>query len=124
MSTTILMIVSRDNPGLYEYAAREFANSTEITVVLDRRTNDRRGRSDDAAVDVDRRHADRRRYAVDHRLRTIGWAFVRDGVVVRSPRVHALPPSAWRSTEFASRAWEFSRRPIWGRVLDHGGYRP
>ena len=94
MSTTILMIVSRDNPGLYEYAAREFAGSTEITVVLDRRTNDRRGRSDDAAVDVDRRHADRRRYAVDHRLRTIGWAFVRDGVVVRSPLVDVVPTSA------------------------------
>ena len=94
MSTTILMIVSRDNPGLYEYAAREFAGSTEITVVLDRRTHDRRGRSDDAAVDVDRRRADRRRYAVDHRLRTIGWAFVRDGVVVRSPLVDVVPTSA------------------------------
>jgi hypothetical protein len=94
MSTTILMIVSRDNPGLYEYAAREFAGSTEITVVLDRRTNDRRGRSDDAALDVDRRHGDRRRYAVDHRLRTIGWAFVRDGVVVRSPLVDVVPTSA------------------------------
>jgi hypothetical protein len=93
--STILMIVSRDNPGLYEYAAREFADSTEITVVLDRRINDRRrGRSDDEAVDVDRRHADRRRYAVDHRLRTIGWAFVRDGVVVRSPLVDVVPTSA------------------------------
>jgi hypothetical protein len=94
MSTTILMIVSRDNPGLYEYATREFAGSTEITVVLDRRTNDRRGRNDDAAVGIDRRRADRRRYAVDHRLRTIGWAFVRDGVVVRSPLVDVVPTSA------------------------------
>ena len=95
MSTTILMIVSRDNPGLYEYAAREFAGSTEITVVLDRRTNDRRrGCSDDESVDIDRRRADRRRYAVDHRLRTIGWAFVRDGVVVRSPLVDVVPTSA------------------------------
>jgi hypothetical protein len=95
MSTTILMVVSRDNPGLYEYAAREFADSTEITVVLDRRSNDRRrGRSDDEAVAVDRRRADRRRYAVDHRLRTIGWAFVRDGVVVRSPLVDVVPTSA------------------------------
>jgi hypothetical protein len=86
MSTLILMIVSRDNPGLYEYALREFANSSEIKVVLDRRTTDRR-REGDAAGGIagDRRHFDRRRYAVDLRLRTIGWAFVRDGVVVRSP---------------------------------------
>jgi hypothetical protein len=94
MTTTILMVVSRNNPGLYEYAVREFADSHEITVVLDRRTTDRRGRADAATVDVERRRADRRRYAVDHRLRTIGWAFVRDGVVVRSPIVDALPTSA------------------------------
>jgi hypothetical protein len=92
--TTILMVVSRDNPGLYEYAAREFADSHEITVVLDRRTTDRRGHIDAAGVDVERRRADRRHYAVDHRLRTIGWAFVRDGVVVRSPLVDVLPTSA------------------------------
>jgi hypothetical protein len=95
MTTTILMVVSRSNPGLYEYAAREFAGSSEITVVLDRRTTDRRrGRADAAGVDIERRRADRRRYAVDHRLRTIGWAFVRDGIVVRSPLVDILPTSA------------------------------
>jgi hypothetical protein len=95
MNTMILMVVSRDNPGLYEYATREFAGSSEITVVLDRRTTDRRGgRADSAGLDIERRRADRRRYAVDHRLRTIGWAFVRDGVVVRSPLVDVLPTSA------------------------------
>ena len=85
MSTMILMVVSRDNPGLYDYAVREFADSDEIKVVLDRRTGDRREAGNPPAVDVERRRSDRRRYAVDHRLRTIGWAFVRDGVVVRSP---------------------------------------
>src|SRR5262245_57527573 len=85
MSTRILMIVSRDNPGLYEYAVREFADSDEITVVLDRRTTDRRRGTSTGRIAVERRRVDRRRYAVDHRLRTIGWAFVRDGVVVRSP---------------------------------------
>ena len=86
MSTLILMIVSRDNPGLYDYAVREFAGSHEIKVVLDRRTTDRRRDTGHAGgIGVERRRVDRRRYAVDHRLRTIGWAFVRDGVVVRSP---------------------------------------
>jgi len=86
MSTLILMVVSRDNPGLYDYAVREFADSEEIQVVLDRRTADRRRDSDDTGgIAVERRRSDRRRYAVDHRLRTIGWAFVRDGVVVRTP---------------------------------------
>jgi hypothetical protein len=95
MITMILMVVSRDNPSLYDYAAREFADSDEIKVVLDRRTTDRRRDAGDAAaINVDRRRADRRRYAVDHRLRTIGWAFVRDGVVVRTPLVDALPTSA------------------------------
>jgi len=85
MSTLILMIVSRDNPGLYDYAVREFADSHEIKVVLDRRTTDRRRGNPVGGIVVERRRLDRRRYAVDHRLRTIGWAFVRDGVVVRSP---------------------------------------
>ena len=93
MSTMILMVVSRDNPGLYDYAVREFADSDEIKVVLDRRTSDRRDAGHAPAVNVERRRSDRRRYAVDHRLRTIGWAFVRDGVVVRTP-LEALPTSA------------------------------
>ena len=93
MSTMILMVVSRDNPGLYDYAVREFADSDEIKVVLDRRTADRRDAGTPPAVNVERRRSDRRRYAVDHRLRTIGWAFVRDGVVVRTP-LEALPTSA------------------------------
>src|SRR5262245_3204250 len=85
MSTLILMIVSRDNPALYAYALREFSDSDEIKVVLDRRTTDRRRGNPVGGIVVERRRLDRRRYAVDHRLRTIGWAFVRDGVVVRSP---------------------------------------
>jgi hypothetical protein len=91
MPTTILMVVSRDNPALYDYAVREFADSDEIQVVLDRRSVDRRRDDTNAAVvAVERRRTDRRRYAVDHRLRTIGWAFVRDGVVVRTPLVDAV----------------------------------
>ena len=94
MSTMILMVVSRNNPGLYDYAVREFADSDEIKVVLDRRTSDRRCDMTHAGdVAIERRRADRRRYAVDHRLRTIGWAFVRDGVVVRAP-LDALTTSA------------------------------
>jgi hypothetical protein len=93
MSTMILMVVSRDNPGLYDYAVREFADSDEIKVVLDRRTGDRREAGNPPAADLERRRSDRRRYAVDHRLRTIGWAFVRDGVVVRTP-LEAVPTSA------------------------------
>jgi hypothetical protein len=94
MSTMILMVVSRNNPGLYDYAVREFGDSDEIKVVLDRRTTDRRRDVNNVgAVPIERRQADRRRYAVDHRLRTIGWAFVRDGVVVRTP-LDALTTSA------------------------------
>ena len=93
MSTMILMVVSRDNPGLYEYAVREFADSDEIKVVLDRRSADRREAGNPPAGNVERRRSDRRRYAVDHRLRTIGWAFVRDGVVVRTP-LEVVPTSA------------------------------
>jgi crotonobetainyl-CoA:carnitine CoA-transferase CaiB-like acyl-CoA transferase len=70
------------------------------------------------AGNVERRRSDRRRYAVDHRLRTIGWAFVRDGVVVRTPL--EAPPAPDRSPAAAARPRSFhaARSAVGFRVTE------
>lgn len=53
-----LIIVSRDQPDLWQALAREFGQSQEIRVLLDRRQGERR--RDNQAHTPDRRGADRR----------------------------------------------------------------
>jgi hypothetical protein len=76
--TGILLIIGRDQPGLYEKLTAAFAGESNARVILDRRRSDRRGRPDSPAVE--RRRKDRRtRPTVDTRVRALGWAAVRLG---------------------------------------------
>jgi hypothetical protein len=76
-----LFIVSRQQPDLYSYLAREFSAEPEVHVMLDRRQRERRRRPDRRAVARgDRRQADRRANGVTSgQLSTLGYAFVRIG---------------------------------------------
>ena len=74
-----LFIVSRQAPDLFSYLAREFSSEPDVTVILDRRQADRRGRPDKIEADgSERRRVDRRVKAeVGTQLSSLGYAFVR-----------------------------------------------
>jgi hypothetical protein len=76
----VLYVVARDRVDLYESLRASFEESPRLGIVLDRRTTPP---AEHAADPV----AERRRLAVDHALRTRGWARVRiesDGCAVLS----------------------------------------
>lgn len=71
-----LFIVSRGEPQLYDYLAREFAGEDDVQVILDRRMGERRSAS--GTHTVERRQADRRTLThVPRQVSTLGYAFVR-----------------------------------------------
>jgi hypothetical protein len=75
---TLLFIVSRRQPDLYEYLRRQFANEPDMKVVLDRRIAERRARDQHGPRADERRRADRRRNnEVTYDLLTMGYAFAR-----------------------------------------------
>jgi hypothetical protein len=75
---SLLMIVSRERPKLYEQLRTEFEHDSGIAVVLDRRFGERRRAAEPAAPE--QRRADRRRQDVDQQLRRLGWATVKAGL--------------------------------------------
>jgi hypothetical protein len=75
---SLLMIVSRERPALYEHLRTEFQGDRGIAVVLDRRFGERRRLSEPATPE--QRRADRRRQDVDQQLRRLGWATVKPGL--------------------------------------------
>ena len=74
-----LFIVSRQQPDLYSYLAKEFCEEPEVRVILDRRQGERRQHPDRRGSErSDRRHADRRGHSeVGNQLSALGYAFVR-----------------------------------------------
>ena len=63
-----LFIVARNQPGLWHYLRRDFAEDEEIQVLLDRRRGDRRQRYQ--GQEPERRRSDRRRQpSIDNDLR-------------------------------------------------------
>ena len=77
-----LFIVSRQQPDLYSYLAREFSGEPEVHVILDRRKGDRRRQADRRTAEAtDRRQQSERRGNGDigGQLSTLGYAFVRLG---------------------------------------------
>jgi hypothetical protein len=75
-----LFIVSRQQPDLYRYLAREFSTESDVEVILDRRHGERRARREGAATQGERRRSDRRSQAdLAGQLNTLGYAFVRLG---------------------------------------------
>jgi hypothetical protein len=77
-----LFIVSRQQPALYSYLAREFSEEPDVRVILDRRQGERRRHHERRAGDAtDRRqHPDRRTNGdAGGQLSALGYAFVRVG---------------------------------------------
>ena len=77
-----LFIVSRLQPDLYSYLAREFSEEPEVRVILDRRQGERRRQADGRTPQaIERRqHSDRRATGdTGGQLATLGYAFVRFG---------------------------------------------
>jgi ribosomal protein S18 acetylase RimI-like enzyme len=70
----LLYVVARDRPWLYERLRHEFANASDIEVVLDRRVGERRRAA--RPIGAERRQADRRQRKVDALLRQHGCALV------------------------------------------------
>jgi hypothetical protein len=88
-----LFLISRDQPGLWEYLRREFSGEENVEVVLDRRLGrDRRSGHDRRAIPrlvgstvSDRRIAEQRtRAPVDAQLRTLGYAMLRSRSLARA----------------------------------------
>lgn len=73
--TQHLVIVARDREALYQHFKDAFTGNPSVTVVLDRRSGERRG-----GPAGERRTGDRRWKSVNDQLRVMGWAIVRAGV--------------------------------------------
>jgi hypothetical protein len=74
-----LFIVSRHQPDLFSYLAREFSSEADVRVILDRREGDRRRFGERRATPrSDRRQSDRRELGeVTTQINSLGYAFVR-----------------------------------------------
>ena len=62
MAEKVMVIVPRTAPALFAYLKDKFAEDPTISVIMDRRTGERRGRRDAPAIERrrgDRRQADR-----------------------------------------------------------------
>lgn len=75
---SVLMIVSRERPTLFERLSEEFEGDAGIAVVLDRRVGERR-RASHAVTAAEQRRADRRQQNIQVQLRRLGWATVPTG---------------------------------------------
>lgn len=73
---SVLMIVARDRPDLYDRLRQEFNNDRAVAVVLDRRFGERRREVVESAT-AEQRQRDRRRRDVDDGLQRLGWATAR-----------------------------------------------
>jgi CheY-like chemotaxis protein len=86
----LLFVVSCNALKQYEYLKRIFANDKRVTVILDRRSGERRKTPSNSRVE--RRRADRRsRPAIEERLRRKGWAMVRVELLAAPPS--PVPPT-------------------------------
>ncbi len=79
---TDLLIVARNQPGLYTYLQEDFAQDVDVRVIMDRRVRERRRQA--ASVADDRRRVDRRAAPeLADKLTSIGFAIVRcDGPLI------------------------------------------
>jgi class 3 adenylate cyclase/tetratricopeptide (TPR) repeat protein len=69
-----LLIVGRNQPALYEHLMRAFSGDARVTVVLDRRSGERRQQATPSGME--RRRADRRRQRSDEAVRAGGFRIV------------------------------------------------
>jgi hypothetical protein len=70
-----VFVVARNRPDLYRYLSQTFADAKNVEVVLDRRTEERRGTTH--APLRERRQADRRtRRAADEEMHRVGYVFL------------------------------------------------
>jgi hypothetical protein len=80
---TVLFIVSRRQPDLFEYLSRQFAAEADMKVMLDRRLRERRQGASPHPPRPERRQVDRRRNSqAAHQMLTMGCALARLGAGV------------------------------------------
>jgi hypothetical protein len=77
MAMRWLIVVARDEPGLYDCISRDNCGDDSVVVITDRRKADRRQCG--AVRSPERRQADRRRRDIERQLTTKGWAEIRLG---------------------------------------------
>jgi len=71
----LIFVVARTRLDRYEELRRQFADWTDVRIVLDRREGDRRARR--AVAGTDRRRRERRRADIDvDSYRKLGWSVV------------------------------------------------
>jgi hypothetical protein len=74
----LLFVVSRRQPELYEYLVQQFGDEPDVTVLLDRRTGQRRQPAPPGPRDGERRRAERRRNTdAAYELLTMGYTAIR-----------------------------------------------
>lgn len=72
----LMFVVSRNAMNLYHYLSAAFVDEASVEIVLDRRLADRRRQC--AAIEIERRRADRRgRPDLARELSLYGWGIVR-----------------------------------------------
>ena len=77
MISADILVVAKNQPGLFEYLRQDFSEDPDVQVVIDRRSGDRRQRAQ-AWTAERRRQSDRRRHpALDEKLQSIGFAVVK-----------------------------------------------
>ena len=69
------VIVARDREALYQHFKDSFAGNPTVSVILDRRSGERRGGA--PGLGIERRRRDRRWKSVNEQLHVMGWAVVR-----------------------------------------------
>ena len=74
-----VFIVARDRPDLYRYLSQTFADADNVQVIWDRRGGERRLVLAVTRVPERRVAERRRRGAVAHELRAVGYAFITIG---------------------------------------------
>lgn len=130
---TELIIVSRDNPELFESLQREHAGKPDVAVILDRRRGERRLKN--TAPWMERRRGERRSSQEIAAIGTQGWVRVRAGVAQTLPDEHPAitrtgPPTprqvsgnlfTWTLTvnQFPSRTWRDLFVQTKDRTIEH-----
>jgi hypothetical protein len=84
----MICVVHRKRADLFEELSHQFENSSNVSVVFDRRVGDRR-RCVDARIPDNRGRVDRRRYHAEVRL--LGWMLTRQEQGGAIPLAEAHP---------------------------------
>jgi hypothetical protein len=84
----MICVIHRERADLFEELSHQLKNSSDVSIVFDRRVGDRRRRVD-ACIPDNRGRVDRRRYHTEVRL--LGWMLTRQEQGGAIPLLEAQP---------------------------------